>query len=131
MQQARLPYRVGFAFIASFRFLPLIQQELSIIQAAHRARGVDDGRGPIAAYRRIRRVAVPLLAAAIRQAERAALAMDGRAFGAFPDRTWIRHARFTHLDWFFLISFWLAAGAIVFALWRAGLLAPPVVVQRL
>ncbi len=131
VQQARLPYRVGFAFIAAFRFLPLIQQELGVIRAAHRARGVDDGRGPLGAYRRMRRTAVPLLASAIRQAERAALAMDGRAFGAFSQRTWLRRARFTAADPIFLAVFWSAAAAMLLALWQLGLLAPLVIVQRL
>jgi energy-coupling factor transport system permease protein len=37
-----------------------------------------------------RRLAIPLLAAAIRRSERTALAMDARAFGAFADRTYLR-----------------------------------------
>ncbi|MFN3705604.1 MAG: energy-coupling factor transporter transmembrane component T family protein [Thermoflexales bacterium] len=131
VQQARLPYRVGFAFIAAFRFLPLIQQEVSVIRAAHRARGVDDGPGPLGLFRRARRMAVPLLASAIRQAERAALAMDGRAFGAFPQRTWLHRAHFTYADPLFLAAFWLSVAAILWGLWRLGLLAPLVIVQRL
>jgi energy-coupling factor transport system permease protein len=87
VQQLRVPYRVGYTAIAAFRFVPRFRHELDIIRQAHRVRGAHGRRGPFAAIARGVGYVVPLLAGAIRHAERVALAMDARAFGAFPDRT--------------------------------------------
>ncbi|NCC31446.1 MAG: hypothetical protein EOM24_05385 [Chloroflexia bacterium] len=87
VQQGRLPYKIGYGAMAAFRFVPMLQSELRVIQATHRVRGVAGGGGVRGAYTQARRYAVPLLATAIRQAERTALAMDGRAFGAYETRT--------------------------------------------
>jgi len=129
IQQARVPYRIGFSAMAAFRFVPLLQSELRVIQAAHRVRGVSDRSGPRAQLDRARRYAVPLLATAIRQAERTALAMDGRAFGASASRTYRRRIPVTYRDWLFVGGVWLISAAIIAALARAGLLGPLVLLQ--
>ncbi|MFB6610973.1 energy-coupling factor transporter transmembrane component T family protein [Agromyces sp. NPDC056379] len=87
VQNLRVPYRLGYTALAALRFVPRFGHELEIIRAAHRVRGTDVGRGPIAALRRALGYIVPLLASAIRHAERVALAMDARAFGAHRTRT--------------------------------------------
>jgi energy-coupling factor transport system permease protein len=87
VQQLRVPYRVGYTALAAFRFVPRFGHELDVIRQAHRVRGAHGGRGPFAAVARWWGYIVPLLAGAIRHAERVALAMDARAFGAHPDRT--------------------------------------------
>lgn len=87
VQQLRVPYRIGYTALAAFRFVPRFGHELSVIRAAHRVRGYHGGRGPFARIARGWGYIVPLLAGAIRHAERVALAMDSRAFGAYPTRT--------------------------------------------
>ncbi|WP_105567528.1 ATP-binding cassette domain-containing protein [Microbacterium halophytorum] len=78
----QVPYRIGYAALAAYRFVPRFRGELDVIRAAHRVRGT--GRNPIS---RAFTAVVPLMASAIRHAERVALAMDARAFGAYPTRT--------------------------------------------
>nr|WP_249268500.1 ATP-binding cassette domain-containing protein [Microbacterium sp. JB110] len=78
----RVPYRIGYAALAAYRFVPRFRHELEVIRSAHRVRGT--GGDPVS---RAFTAIVPLLASAIRHAERVALAMDARAFGAFPTRT--------------------------------------------
>nr|WP_245958525.1 energy-coupling factor transporter transmembrane component T [Microbacterium bovistercoris] len=87
VQQLRIPYRVGYTALAAYRFVPRFGYELSIIRAAHRVRGHHGGSGPFARLARGWGYIVPLLAGGIRHAERVALAMDARAFGAHPTRT--------------------------------------------
>ena len=87
VQQLRMPYRIGYTALAAFRFVPRFRHELDVIRAAHRVRGQHGGRGPFARLARGWGYIVPLLAGAIRHAERVALAMDSRAFGAYPTRT--------------------------------------------
>lgn len=130
VQQARLPYRAGYAAMAALRFAPLLRNELDIIRAAHRLRGLGDAGGLRDRLDMFWRTAVPLLASAIRRAERAALAMDGRAFGAYPTRTDLRRITFTWRDAVFVAGFWLMLALIVIALWQLGLLGPLAFVQR-
>lgn len=131
VQQWRLPYRIGYSTLAAFRFVPMLQGELDVIGAAHRVRGVNGAHGWRGAYERIRRYAVPLLATAIRQAERTALAMDGRAFGAFPERTYFRRMRFGLADWVFIMGVLLVSAVLVFSLNLLGLLGPLALLQIL
>ncbi|HYP73094.1 MAG TPA: energy-coupling factor transporter transmembrane component T, partial [Microbacterium sp.] len=115
VQQLRVPYRIGYTALAAFRFVPRFGYELDIIRQAHRVRGAHGGRGPFAAIARWWGYIVPLLAGAIRHAERVALAMDARAFGAHPDRTERHLVPWRVRDTVFVAMFWVAsAGILVF-----------------
>jgi energy-coupling factor transport system permease protein len=122
VQQWRLPYRLGYTILAAFRFAPMLQTEMAVIQAAHRVRGINGQHGLRGGYERLRRYSVPLLSSAIRHAERAALAMEGRAFGAYGQRTYFRRMRFMVKDWAFLVAMGLISAAILWGLQAAGLL---------
>ena len=87
VQQLRVPYRFGYAGLAAMRFVPRFRRELDIIRQAQRARGIGFGPGPVGWTRRQLSALVPLLAAAMRHADRVALSMDSRAFGYRPVRT--------------------------------------------
>ncbi|QAY74888.1 energy-coupling factor transporter transmembrane protein EcfT [Agromyces protaetiae] len=112
VQNLRVPYRIGYTALAALRFVPRFGHELEVIRAAHRVRGTDRGRGPIAWVRRTVGLAIPLLASAIRHAERVALAMDARAFGAHATRTERTISRWRARDTVFVILFWAAAAAV-------------------
>ncbi|MGM7679245.1 energy-coupling factor transporter transmembrane component T family protein [Microbacterium sp. A94] len=118
IQQLRVPYRIGYTALAAYRFVPRFGYELSVIRAAHRVRGHSagglwGGRGPFARIVRGWGYIVPLLAGAIRHAERVALAMDARAFGAYPTRTERYLVPFRTRDVVFIVAL-LAASAAIF-----------------
>ena len=113
VQQLRVPYRIGYTALAAFRFVPRFGHELSVIRAAHRVRGHHGGRGPFARIARGWGYIVPLLAGAIRHAERVALAMDSRAFGAHATRTERHLVPFRVRDTVFIVLC-LAASAAIF-----------------
>lgn len=121
VQHLRVPYRIGYTALAAFRFVPRFRHELEIIRQAHRVRGAHSGRGPIAAIRRWASYVVPLLAGAIRHAERVALAMDSRAFGAFPERTERHLVPWRTRDTVFLIGFWALTAGVLAALFPWGI----------
>ena len=120
VQQLRVPYRIGYTAIAAFRFVPRFAHELELIRQAHRVRGARAGRGPFAAIARGGGYVVPLLAGSIRHAERVALAMDARAFGAHPTRTERHLVPFRARDVVFVLAFWAVSAAILWLLfpWR-------------
>ncbi|GLK15859.1 energy-coupling factor transporter transmembrane component T [Herbiconiux flava] len=113
VQQLRVPYRVGYTALAAYRFVPRFGHELDIIRQAHRVRGLTPGRGPVAAVRRRAGYLVPLLAGALRHAERVALAMDSRAFGAHRTRTERHLVPWRRRDTVFVLLCWLGTGAAI------------------
>ena len=113
IQQGRRPVRVGYAVFAAYRFIPLVQEELDNIRAAHQVRGANSGRGPLARLRESLGYAIPLLAISVRRAERVALAMDSRGFGARPDRTYFRRTTLTRADALFAAGAALVLAAII------------------
>ncbi|PPG27361.1 cobalt ABC transporter permease [Pseudoclavibacter sp. RFBG4] len=120
VQHLRVPYRFGYAAMAAFRFVPRFRSELDVIRAARRVRGIDRGRGPIAWLRSQLDVAIPLLAGALRHADRVALSMDARAFGFASTRT-ERHVLHTDTgDWVLLPIAWATTA---FALLAPSLLS--------
>lgn len=116
VQQLRVPYRIGYTALAAYRFVPRFGHELQVIRSAHRVRGMAGGRGPLAVVRRYLGYVVPLLAGAIRHAERVALAMDSRAFGAHRTRTERHLVPFRVRDVVFILSFWTASAALILSL---------------
>lgn len=113
VQQLRVPYRIGYTALAAFRFVPRFGHELDVIRQAHRVRGAHGGRGPFSAIARWTGYIVPLLAGAIRHAERVALAMDARAFGAYPDRTERHLVPWRVRDTVFVALVWAASAGIL------------------
>ncbi len=121
VQQLRVPYRIGYTALAALRFVPRFGYELEVIRQAHRVRGAHGGRGPFAATARWAGYVVPLLAGAIRHAERVALAMDARAFGAYPDRTERHLVPWRARDTVFTLLLWLASAALLWIFFPWGL----------
>lgn len=107
--QARVPYRVSYAAVAASRFVPRFRAELQTIRLAHRVRRVGRFRAPFMA-------AIPLLASSIRHAERVAMTMDSRAFGAHPTRTERTPSFWRKRDTVVTIIFWILGTVILFAL---------------
>jgi energy-coupling factor transporter transmembrane protein EcfT len=111
--QLRIPYRFAYTAVAAFRFVPRSAAELHRIRTAQRMRGVAPGRGPVGALRRAGAAVVPLLASSIRHADRVALAMESRAFGAHPTRTERRPPVWRRRDTAFVLAFWAATAAVL------------------
>lgn len=120
VHQLRLNYRVAYSTLAGYRMLPLFQSDYQTIRAAHRVRGVKEGNGWLRLWSRTRRYAIPLLAGAVRKAGRIAVAMDARAFGALPSRTYRERMVVQPADWVFLALVLLVVAVITAALWLAG-----------
>lgn len=120
IQQGRLSYRLGYGILAAYRFLPLLQTEFELIGAAHKIRGVGSGRGPLGALRRWRSYVIPLLASAIRKAERVAIAMDSKGFGASSHRTYYQEMKVSISDIAFLVCVVALILALLLLSWRLG-----------
>jgi energy-coupling factor transport system permease protein len=120
VHQLHLNYRVAYGTMVGYRMLPIFQQDYRTIRAAQRVRGVRERRGWTRGWSRLRRSAIPLLAGAVRKAGRVAVAMDARAFGAFPERSYREHMVVRPTDWLMLAAVILVTAAVVAGLWWAG-----------
>jgi energy-coupling factor transport system permease protein len=87
--QMHVPYRVGYAFFIALRIVPMIEEEIGIIRAAQAVRGVARKRGLSGRIGETKRYAMPLLVGSLRRAAMMVMSMEGRAFGAFPQRTFV------------------------------------------
>lgn len=132
VQYLRVPYRFGYAALAAFRFVPRFRTELETIRRAHRVRGIG-GRGPVSWVRGQLAAVVPLVAAALRHADRVSIAMEARAFGSGATRTERHPVPFGVGDVVFtVVAIALTVAVLVvapgwhevIAAWVAGVVAP-------
>ncbi|GKV57205.1 putative HMP/thiamine permease protein YkoC [Sporosarcina sp. NCCP-2222] len=80
MQQLKLSPKIAYSILVGYQFLPVMKEEFVHIQQAHRLRGAVRDRNAIVRLWNVRRLLLPMLAGAVRKAERSAFAMEARGF---------------------------------------------------
>lgn len=80
MQQLKLSPKIAYGVMVGYQFLPVLKDEFVQIGQAQRLRGVAREKNALQRLLGIRRVLIPMLAGAVRKAERAAFAMEARGF---------------------------------------------------
>ena len=101
-----MPYRLGAAGIASISFITRFQDDFVLLRTARALRGVGDRWGPLAPVVRWIGSILPLMILAIQHAERVALSMDSRAFGAHRRRTEMTDEPWRARDWGVVVLTW-------------------------
>src|SRR5262249_31718342 len=91
--QMHLPYRIAYAFFIALRIVPTIEEEIQIIRAAQAVRGVARKHTIAGRIGEMKRYAMPLLVGSLRRASMMVMSMEGGAFGAYPQRTFVRAPR--------------------------------------
>ena len=118
MQQFRLSPKLAYGIMVGYQFLPIVKEEFVQIRHAHRLRGVGDEKWWWQRAYGMRRMLIPLLAAAVRKAEQAAFAMEARGFTGEPRTVFFKPVTVCRNDWVLVTLFLiiLAASGIVGAL---------------
>ena len=89
-----VPYRVAFLFSTTFRFVPLLFQEMEGIKEAQRLRGIDiDSLGLIRKLIAMARMLVPLVMICLTKAQLMEIALQAKAFTGSGDRTYLHPTR--------------------------------------
>ncbi len=101
IQQLKLPPKIAYGVLAGYRFLPMLKTEFQQVLAAHRIRGVNKPETWKEWIVQYQRMAIPLLAGAIRKAERTAVAMESKGFTSDRERTFYRPMKVKGKDWLF------------------------------
>jgi energy-coupling factor transport system permease protein len=96
-QQWHLPDRFAYGAVAALRIAPIVAGDWGQIAAARRMRGLQPA-SLLARLRWYASVLLVLLVAALRRAERLALAMDARGFDSGIRRSYFRPVHFRALD---------------------------------
>lgn len=122
MRQCKLPPKLAYGILAGFRFMPSLREEFAIMKKAHMIRGVDRAKGWRERAKRLGRYVIPLLAAAIRKAERTAMAMESKGFTGDRNRTYYYDMKVTGRDGMYVA--WMLVGLIISVTvsWKLGTL---------
>jgi energy-coupling factor transport system permease protein len=101
-------YKAAFIITSTLNLVPAFEDDARQIIDARRLRGMESVK-----LRDYPAIVLPLMIKAMRQAQMMGLAMDTRAFGIYPKRTWIREIHFTAIDfWAFLAGIAWASAVI-------------------
>ncbi|EOS58516.1 MULTISPECIES: energy-coupling factor transporter transmembrane component T family protein [Paenibacillus] len=111
MQQAKLPPKYAYSFMASVRLLPMVWEELLVRRNALLIRGVRRPRGLPGLVAQAKLYAVPLLSQSIRRAHRVAVAMEAKAFDGNRPRTYYYPTAYSRYD----VLTWLLIGLVAAA----------------
>lgn len=120
MQQCKLPPKLAYGILAGFRFLPTFKDELFIIRSAHQIRGVSRAKTIKDHFAQMRRYAIPLLASAIRKAERTAIAMESKGFTGNKNRSFYKTMVVSKTDWVFVLLMVVAFFCFSYISWKWG-----------
>ncbi|MEN4100294.1 MAG: energy-coupling factor transporter transmembrane component T [Anaerolineaceae bacterium] len=103
--RAGINYRYAFAVFLALRFLPVIQREVAAVQDAHAIRGRATGSGLIHRFNLWRRYMFTVIVNGLRKAEATATALDCRAFGCYPHRTYVKDITYNPTSVLFPVIF--------------------------
>ena len=105
----RMPYRLGAAGTAAIAFITRFHDDFVLLRTARALRGVGGRWGLLAPVVRWTGSILPLMILAIQHAERVALSMDSRAFGAHRRRTEMTDEPWRGRDWGVVVLTWALA----------------------
>lgn len=123
LAQLGVPYELAFMVLLAVRFIPALTEEFRSSLKAIELRGVDLKTVPLRDKVRIYSyILMPTTAGALIRSRRIAIAMEARAFRAYPRRTWLEWPVLIGWDWL-IILLALAGGGFVFRLKLKGVIA--------
>ena len=114
MMQIGVPYRYGFALITAIRLVPIFEQEATTVYHAQLTRGVQYDR------RNLRRIllyaqqfTLPMLSSALSKVDSLAVSMEGRCFGKYSKRTYLRVISYQWFDYVALLLLLITISTVV------------------
>lgn len=121
----KMSERLGFAFLAAYRFFPTFSEELEQIKFSHATRGVGDN-GRFSWIKNMTRYSIPMLVTAIRKGTRLSISMESRGFGKYPQRTYYKKIGISNLDKKAIIFYCIIYLISLIVFIKLGLLEPSI-----
>jgi energy-coupling factor transport system permease protein len=104
MFKMKFPFKLIYMVIATFQFIPLLASEANTIMQAQIARGLRTDVGFVQKIKNYLAVVIPLTLSALNKVQIRAIALESRGFSAPVKKTLLYEARFTKLDYAFLMT---------------------------
>lgn len=101
MQQLKLSPKLAYSLLVGYQFLPVLKDEFIQIRQVQQLRKPQVQTSTVAKLRSLPSVAIPLLAGAVRKAEKTAFAMEARGFTGTRERTYFHEVRLERFDLYF------------------------------
>ncbi|AJD92814.1 cobalt transporter [Jeotgalibacillus malaysiensis] len=114
MQQMKLSPKIAYSILVGYQFLPVLKDEFFQIRQAQQLRGLEVPKSPVKRVLAMRHVLIPMLAGAVRKAERTAFAMEARGFTGEGKRDFYRKITVDRVD---------VAGVALFVILLCGSMA--------
>jgi energy-coupling factor transport system permease protein len=112
--QMKVPYELAYMVLLAVRFIPVLMAEFRNSLLAIALRGVELEEIPLREKVRVYSyILMPTVAGALIRSRRIAIAMEARAFRAYPQRTWLEWPRLTAWDWIIIFLALGAGGGII------------------
>lgn len=108
--QWKIPYEIAFMVMLGLHFLPILREEALNVYFAVQMRGTELQKISVGQKLKLyTRIMLPILSGAIYRAEQMAIAMEARAFHAYPQRTYRKRLKLKKLDYGVQIAVVLAS----------------------
>lgn len=98
MQQLKLSPKLAYGVMVGYQFLPIMKEEFFQIQQAQRLRGAKIEKYSWQRLIAMRHILLPMLAGAVRKAERSAFAMEARGFTGEPRIAFYHQVQIGRID---------------------------------
>jgi len=99
-----VPYRFAYSLSLALRFAPVFSIETNIIQNAQQARGLNVNPNNIRGIiNLLQYTLIPMISSTLNRIRDITISMDGRAFGCYSTRSYIKDIPFTLKDWIKLV----------------------------
>ncbi len=99
LMQVGLQYRFGFTLVTALRLVPVFEREAQMVYRAQVMRGAAYDRKNLTRFLLLaRQFFLPMLVSALGKVDALAVSMEGRCFGKYPTRTYLRSVRFSRQD---------------------------------
>lgn len=118
--QTGVPYRYGFALVTAIRLVPVFEEEASIVYQAQLARGIQyDSRNLKRFLILARQFLLPMLVSALSKVDSLSVSMEGRCFGKYKNRTFLREVHYDWYDYLSLVLLLIATISTIGVAWAA------------
>ncbi len=110
-----IPYRFAYSLSLALRFAPVFSIETNIIQNAQQSRGLNVNPNTVRGIMNLLRYTlIPMISSTLNRIRDITISMDGRAFGSYSSRSYIREIPFTPSD--FLKTITITGFLLIFSL---------------
>jgi energy-coupling factor transport system permease protein len=111
--QLKIPYEFAFMVSVGIRFLPLLRSEFIDVMTAIQLRGIDIKKIPFKKRLKVYTyIFTPIMTGAINKARNLSIAMEARAFRAYPERTSYLVLKLVPKDYIVMIITLLCTAAV-------------------